>query len=70
MFKKDDFSAKFLKRSNFEAPFRPSTLKKNFLVKLRVGSVYVEKSFETIFNMGFRGGRGLKTPPPPYVMGL
>ena len=49
--------------TNFEAFFSPSTLKsKNlFIFHLRVSYVYIEESFDTIFNMGY-GGR---TIPPP-----
>ena len=43
--------------SNFEAFLRPNTLKtKNyFKLNLRLGYVYIEKSFDTIFNMGIGG---------------
>ena len=38
--------------------FRPSTLKtENVLIRLRVGYVCIEESFDTIFNMGYGGGR-------------
>ena len=39
--------------------FRPSTLKteKFFQKKLRVGYVYIEESFDTIFNMGLGSGK-------------
>ena len=35
-------------------PFSPSKLKK-ISKKLRVGYVYIEESFDTIFNMGYMG---------------
>ena len=40
----------------------PSKLKK----KIRVGYVYIEESFDTIFNMGYGGG--LQDPPPSHEM--
>ena len=43
----------------------PSKLKM-FSTKIRVGYVYIEESFDTIFNMGY-GGR---TTPPPLLLGL
>ena len=36
---------------------------KFFQQNLRVGYVYIEESFDTIFNMGYGGGRTV--PPPP-----
>ena len=39
----------------------PSKLKM-FSKKLRVGYVFIEESFDTIFNMGYGGG--LQDPPP------
>ena len=47
--------------SNFEAFFRPSALKTDFFFQknLTVGYVYIEESFDTIFNMGYGGGRCL-----------
>ena len=38
--------------ANFDAFFRPSTLK----TEKRVGYVYIEESFDTIFNMSYGGG--------------
>ena len=37
-----------------------------FLIKGRLCVLYVEESFDTIFNMGY--GRG-RTMPPPWIMG-
>jgi len=62
----EDFSLSFyFKRSNFDAFFRPSTLKTDFFSKkkLRVGYVYREESFDIIFNMGYGGAY---SPPPPH----
>ena len=32
--------------------------------KIRLGYVYIEESFDNIFNMGFGGGGVQRTPPP------
>ena len=46
-----------------------STLKiEQLLKKLRVGYVYIEGSFDTIFNMGYGGG-AYNAPPPSWMMG-
>ena len=60
---------KYSKRSNFDAFFRPSTLKTKsfFRKKLRVGYVYKEESFDTIFNMGYGGT--YRTPPHALCVG-
>ena len=52
--------------SNFDAFFRPSTLKTEifFQKKSREGYVCIEESFDTIYNMGYGGGGGVKPPPP------
>ena len=42
--------------SNFEAFFMPSTFKTE-IKKLRVGYVYIEESFVTIFNIGNGSGK-------------
>ena len=52
---------------NCDALFRPSTLKTEdfFLNILRVGYVYIEESFDTIFDMVYGGGRrGVQRPHP------
>ena len=41
-------------------PLSPLKLKKLFNKVLRVGHVYIEESFDTIFNMGY----GEQRPPP------
>ena len=41
-------------------PFYPQNWKKN-LKKFRVGYVYIEESFDTIFNMGYRS-EGVQHP--------
>ena len=45
----------FLKRANFDAFFRPSTLKSEIFShkKIKVGYVYIMESFDTIFNIGY-----------------
>ena len=53
---------KKVKKSNFEAFFRPSTLKnESFKKNLRVDNEYKEKSFDNFFNMGYRG-EGVQSP--------
>ena len=52
----------------FYAYANPKT-KNLFQQKLWVGYVYIEESFDTIFNMGY-GGRTTPPPPPPWIMGL
>ena len=51
--------------ANFDAFFRPSTLK----TEKRVGYVYIEESFDTIFNMGYGGGRTTPEPTMDYGSG-
>ena len=46
---------------------RPSTLKTENEKKNKVGYVYIEESFDTIFNMGYGGG--LQDHPMPYASG-
>ena len=59
----------FGKYSKKNLVLRPSTLKtKLFSVNLRVGYVYIEKSFDTTFNIGVGGG-ALYFPPPLCIMG-
>ena len=52
---------KKVKRLNLEVLFRPSTHRPEilFLRNLRVGYLYIEESFNIIFNMG-QGGLGKK----------
>ena len=58
----------FLKRSNFDAFFRTSTLKTVFFqYKSWLGYEYIEESFDTIFKMGY--GRGVQHPPPSMDYG-
>ena len=47
----------------------PSILKNDFFSKkkIRVGYVYIEESFDTIFNMGYGGPTG--PPPMAYASG-
>ena len=71
IFKNEDFGFKFVEKGQiFKAFFRPGALKteKKFETNLTVGYVYLEESFDTIFNMGYGGG-GVQRPPPPWVMG-
>ena len=46
----------FSKKIKFWGLFRPSTLKtENVSQIIGLGYVYIEESFDTIFNMGFGG---------------
>ena len=62
-FKNEDFGEKGQIMRLF---FKPSTLKNDFF-NLRVGYVYMEKSFDTIFNKG--GGVQQPSPLPPIGYG-
>ena len=56
---------KFLKKVKFWGLF-PAYHPQNWNFvqkKLRVGYVYIEESFDTIFDMGYGGG-AYRTPPP------
>ena len=55
---------KFLRRSNFEAFSRFGTLKTEER-NLRVGYAYIEKSFDTILNIGGKNCRAGRTAPGP-----
>ena len=52
---------KSFKMSNFDAFFNPSST--------IVGYVYIEESFDTIFNMGYGEGGGYRAPPHGLCVG-
>ena len=53
---------------NFDAILGPSPSKlKNFPKKSMVGYVRIEEPFDTIFNMGYGGGRVQHPPPFPIL---
>ena len=70
IFKNEDFGFDIFEKGQIlKAFFRPSTLntEKSFQNNLRVGYVYIDESFYTIFNMGCRGA--YSAPPQGVWVG-
>ena len=59
---------KFFKKSKFGAFIRPSTLKTEIFLKKFKGRLYIEESFDTIFNIGYgvRKTASYGAPDPCY----
>ena len=69
MFKNEDFGLTFFEKGQILMPLTglaPSKLK--IKKKLRVGYVYLEESFDAIFNMGYGGG-AYNAPPNSLLVG-